>query len=88
VSNSVILLVQVTKHFCKVLKTHVSGFAMYQIILSTMITIFCYVVLSVFQGIALTQLCYLYQKVGCYKMVSKHSVTCRIKNLGMDNHMN
>jgi hypothetical protein len=55
-------------------------------ILSAMITIFYSVVLSVIQGISVTQLCYLYRNVGRYKIVSEHSVACTIENLGMDNH--
>jgi hypothetical protein len=48
--------------------------------------IFCSVVLSMIQGIAHTQLCYLCQKVGRYKMVSEHSVACRIEKQGLENH--
>jgi hypothetical protein len=48
--------------------------------------IFFSVVLSMIQGIAHTQLCYFFQNVGCYKMVSEHSVACRIEKLGLENH--
>ena len=31
-----------------------------------------------------TQVFYLYQKVGRYRMVSEHSVACRIETLGLE----
>ena len=40
--------------------------------------------LSVIPGIAGTQVFYLYSKVGRYKMVSEHSVACRIETLGLE----
>jgi hypothetical protein len=49
-----------------------------------MITIFCTMVLSVIQGIALNTVFHLNPKVGCYKMVSEHSVACRIETLDFD----
>jgi hypothetical protein len=52
--------------------------------LSAMTTIFCSVVLSVIQGVALNTGVLLFQKVGRYRMVSEHSVACRIETLGLD----
>jgi len=40
--------------------------------------------LSVIPGIAGTQVFYLYWKVGRYRMVSEHSVACRIETLGLE----
>ena len=40
--------------------------------------------LSVIPGIAGTQVFCLYLKAGRYKMVSEHSVACRIENLGLE----
>jgi hypothetical protein len=49
-----------------------------------MITTFYTVVLSVIQGIALNIGVLPFQKVGHYRMVSEHSVACRIETLGLE----
>jgi hypothetical protein len=50
-----------------------------------MITIFCTVVLSTDLGNGTdTQVFHLNLKVGHYRMVSEHSVACRIETLGLE----
>ena len=77
-------LVHETMQFVRLFYFPIHWIIRCSLILLQWIFYFVMCMLSVIPGIAGTQVFCLYSKVGRYRMVSEHSVACRIETLGLE----